>query len=126
MCWTIPFIGAIKLVHRSGYVSCAENGGSNWGCRARGTSLAMIITDAKNRIIYPSPRLATVTSGGWYTLPGYTSSSPELILTDFGNPKYLITNEKLRIWYGEDLKSGTESDNHGSTCMDIYAYFIFI
>ena len=125
MCWTIPFIGAIKLVHRSGYVSCAENGGSNWGCRARGTSLAMIITDAKNRIIYPSPRLATVTSGGWYTLPGYTSSSPELILTDFGNPKYLITNEKLRIWYGEDLKGYTESDNHGSTCMDIYAYFIF-
>ena len=86
----------------------------------------MIITDAKNRIIYPSPRLVTVDSGGRYSLPGYTSSSPKLILTDFGNPKYLITNEKLRIWYGEDLKGGTESDNHGSTCMDIYAYFIFI
>ena len=86
----------------------------------------MIITDAKDGIIYPSPRLVTVNSGGWYTLPGYTSSSPMLILTDFGNPKYLIRNEKLRIWYGEDLKGSTESDNHGSTCMDIYAYFIFI
>ena len=87
----------------------------------------MIITDAKNRTIYPSPRLVTVDSIGRYSLPGYTSSSPELILTDFGNPKYLITNEKLRIWYGEDLKYYVgEKDNHGSTCMDIYAYFIFI
>ena len=86
----------------------------------------MIVTDAKNRILYPSPRLVGIDSGGSYTLPGYTSSSPKLILTDFGNPKYLITNEKLRIWYGEDLKGSTEDDNHGSTCMDIYAYFIFI
>ena len=117
----------MKLVHRSGYVSCsaAASSGSNWGCSGSSTALAMIVTDARNRIIYPSPRLVTVNSGGWYTLPGYTSSSPELILTDFGNPKYLITNEKLRIWYGEDLKGYTESDNHGSTCMDIYAYFIF-
>ena len=121
------FIGAIKLVHRSGYVSCRfSTVGSNWGCRARGTSLAMVVTDAKNRTIYPSPRLVTVSSGGSYTLPGYTSSSPKLILTDFGNPKYIITNEKLRIWYGEDLKGSTESDNNGTTCMDIYAYFIFI
>ena len=86
----------------------------------------MIVTDAKNRIIYPSPRMVTVSSSGWYKLPGYTSSSPKLILTDFGNPKYLRTNEKLRIWYGEDLKNYTESDNHGSAWIEIYAYFIFI
>ena len=86
----------------------------------------MIITDAKNRIMYPSPRLVTVDSGGRYSLPGYTSSSPKLILTDFGNPKYLITNEKLKIWYGEDLKDYYQNDNDGFTCMDIYAYFIFI
>ena len=86
----------------------------------------MIVTDAKNRIIYPSPRMVTVSSSGWYKLPGYTSSSPKLILTDFGNPKYLRTNEKLRIWYGEDLKNYTESDNHGSAWIEIYAYFIII
>ena len=100
--------------------------GSNWGCDAGDSPLVTIVTDAKNEIIYPPPRLVTVDSRGWYTLPGYTSSSPTLILTDFGNPKHLITNEKLRIWYGEDLKGYTEHDNHGSTCMDIYAYLIFI
>lgn len=84
----------------------------------------MIVTDVYNRIIYPSRRLVAINAGGFYSLPGYTASSPKLIFTDFGYPKYLSANEKLRIWYGEDLKGYTEADNRGSTCMDIYAYFI--
>ena len=64
MCWTIPFIGAIKLVHRSGYVSGASSVSSNWGSDAGDTSLVTIVTDAKNEIISPPPRLVTVDSRG--------------------------------------------------------------
>ena len=62
---TSGFIGAIKLVYRSGYVSCRSSYGlSNWGCRVGDTPLAMIVTDAKNETISPPPRLVTVDSRG--------------------------------------------------------------
>ena len=62
---TSGFIGAIKLVYRSGYFSCrSSTAGSNWGSDAGDTSLVTIVTDAKNEIIYPPPRLVTVDSRG--------------------------------------------------------------
>ena len=82
----------------------------------------MFVTDAENKILYPSPRLVTLGTNGWYKLPGYKIFSPELVFADFGYPNYLKKDDKLRIWYGEDLHDKSESDNHGSTCMDIYAY----
>lgn len=117
------FIGGIKLVHTDGYIACGTYGrGSKWGCKRHESSIGMIITDNKRRVIYPSPRLIRLKPGGWYTLPGYTSSSQELVLVDFAHPKYLMRNETLQIWYGEDLYDYTELNNRGFTCMDVYAY----
>ena len=113
----------MKLVHKNGYIGCYAAARSNWGCVAGTPELNMIITDSKNQIMYPSPRLVKINRYSWYKLPGYTSLSPELVFTDLGYPKYFKTGDKLRIWYGEDLYGHTESDNHGFTCMDIYAYF---
>ena len=117
---TSHFIGAIKLVHRNGQVGCHGASKTNWGCHVHG--LNMLVTDPDNKILYPSPRLVTFLAGGWYKLPSYTPFSPELVFSDFGYPNYLKKGDKLRIWYAEDLHGHTESDNHGSTCMDIYAY----
>ena len=123
------FVGAVKLVHYWGYVGCHASARSNWGCEAGRTELLMIVTDSMNQILYPSPRLVTYGARGhkeWYTLPGYTSSSRELVFSDFGYPKYLKKGNKLRVWYGEDLYDYTESDNHGKTCMNIYVYSLTI
>ena len=83
----------------------------------------MILTDSEDRVIYPAPRVKRGV-GGWYELPGYTVKSPELVLSDFGNPYYLKKGEKLKVWYGGDLFDYYESDNHGSTCMEVYVYFL--
>ena len=118
---TPGFMLAMKLVHKSGYVSCAIDGRrSNWGCAAASTDIRMVVTDDKNQVIYPSPQL--VANVHKYTVPGFTSSSPELVLSNFAYPTYLSTGSKLRVWYSEDLMDTSEFDNHGKTCMDIYAY----
>ena len=123
------FIGAVKLVHYAGYVGCHGAARSKWGCDAGTRDLIMIITDSMNRILYPSPRLVTFGVQGHkgrYTLPGYTPSSPELVFSDFGYPKYLKKGEKLRVWYAEDLYDFTESNKHGSTCMNLSVYSLTI
>ena len=117
---TSRFVGAIKLVRRNGHIGCHGGSWTYWGCHVHG--LNMLVTDPDNKILYPSPRLVTFRTGGWYKLPGYTPFSPELVFSDFGYPKYLKKGDKLRIWYAEDLYGYTEGDNHGSTCMYIYAY----
>ncbi|XP_028402253.1 uncharacterized protein LOC114525227 [Dendronephthya gigantea] len=114
------FVGAVKLVHTSGYVSnSAAKKGSYWGGNTV-TALAMLITDDLNRIVYPSTRVTTVSSNGWYKLPRYTGVSPNLVFSDTGAPQYFEKGNKIRIWYGEDWSGFTESDNHGKACMRVY------
>ena len=118
------FIGAVKLVHRSGYVGCYASAHSNWGCAPWRTDIFTVVTDVKNQVMYPAPRISPLQGSGWYKLPGFTSSSPELVLSDFGHPTYLTHGTKLRIWYAEDLLGKTESDNHGRTCYQVYVYIM--
>ena len=83
----------------------------------------MIVTDARNEMIYPAEHLVKIGRDGWYTMPGFTSTSPELVFTNFAFPRYLRNGETMRIWYGEDFHGGrTEDGNYGVTCMDVYAY----
>ena len=83
--------------------------------------LVLFISDTRNKVIYPSPSLISLHTGGWYDLPGYSKNSPEIVFSDQGF-RYLSNGQKIRIWYGEDLFGWTESDNHGFTCMDVYVY----
>ena len=32
----------------------------------------------------------------------------------------IFSGEELRVWFGEDLVGYTESDNHGTSCADVY------
>ncbi|XP_028405430.1 uncharacterized protein LOC114527909 [Dendronephthya gigantea] len=118
------FVNAVKLVHTSGYVSnrMSTKKGSLWGDPQRSKSLGILITDDLNRILYPSPRLTTISNYGWYTLPRYTGLSPNLVFSDSGAPQYFEKGNKLRIWYGEDWSGYTEIDNHGNSCMKVFLH----
>ncbi len=81
----------------------------------------MLISDTRNKRIYPSSTLVSLRRGGWYDLPGYGLYSPELVFSDPGSPRvcYLYKGQKIRIWYGEDLYKTGQDNNHGYTSMDV-------
>ena len=62
--------------------------------------------------------------GGWYNLSGYTSSSSALVFCAAKKPHCIHANTQLRLWYGEDLRGYTESDNGGKTCADVYGLLV--
>ena len=99
---------------------------SNWGCdKSVHSTLNIFLTDWKNHIIFPKERDVKFSQAGkWYGLPGFDEISPELVLSDFANPFYLHFNQRMRIWYGEDLFDVSELDNHGKVCMDVYGYLV--
>ena len=114
------FVRSFKLVHLSGKVSCLktrENSYSYWGCW-RNPYLAAILTDHSNNILAPDASI--VQGNGRYNLPGYSSSSSELVFEKSGKPHVIFANNELRLWYGEDLRGHTEGDNDGKTCADVY------
>ena len=114
------FVRSFKLVHRSGKVSCLKtraNSYSYWGCW-RNPKLAAILTDQNNNILAPDASI--VQGNGRYNLPGYSSSSSELVFEKSGKPHVIFANNELRLWYGEDLRGHTEEDNDGETCADVY------
>ena len=41
----------------------------------------------------------------------------------FRNPLSLSQGQKLQIWYGQDFADCGESDNSGTTCVDVYAWY---
>lgn len=110
------FVSQFMLVHRSGTVTCNKSSYSYWGCNPNHTSMAAVLTDDQNRILAP----ATVNRYGWYNLAGYTSSSSAVVFCSPKKPHCVFSNSELRLWYGEDLKGHTESDNTGKTCADVY------
>ena len=57
---------------------------------------------------------------GWYQLEGYTSSSSILVFHVPKKPHYIYAASELRLWYEEDFKNFTESDNGGKACADVY------
>ena len=119
-------IGGMMLSHTQGEVGCHSAAKSFWECAADDVKVNMHVTDLKNQPIYPSARFVHKETGGWYSFPGYTSSSPHLVFTDVGYPKYFKNGDLIRIWYGEVLFNFTEGDNHGYTCMNVFAYVLTI
>ncbi len=109
-------VTSVMLVHRSGWVRCAPSSvtQSNWGCS--GDKINVHLTDQNNGRLVPA---ASVPKDDYdfYTMPGYTSKSPVLVFSqDFS----FYRNQKLRLWYGEDLINNGEGDNSGKSCADVY------
>ena len=121
---------SLKLVHRSGYVSCVGSGKlpyakSNWFCSKTNpvdkACIGVMITDQWNTRIFPKD-VGSI-SKDFYLLPGYHCMSPSVAFVDFSTPMYATLGLELRVWYGEDLHDSSEVDNSGTACVDVYAKF---
>ena len=127
-------LAAVKLVHLYGYVSCDTAGPTSywsyWGCgdnhwNGINTQVNVVITDSNNQILLPPSQFLNtkIPSIKWYTVPGYNSLSPELVLPFFTSPKWVHPNQELRLWYGENLVKQS-AGNGGKVCADVYALFV--
>ena len=113
------FVSSFMFVHRSGTVSCSKSHRINysyWGCRANTANMNVVLTNHQNKLLAP----ASTNSGGWYKLTGYTSSSSAVVFCAPKKPHCIFANTELRLWYGEDLRGSSESDNGGRACADVY------
>ena len=123
----------IKLVRKSGSIKCNPSyPASYWGCTNvpfYGKNVLMtIITNAKKEAILP-PAGKLKRNGGcnnanyFYSLNGITHTSPELVFGNLTNKVSLSRNQELQIWYGQDWMDCSESDNNGTTCVDVYVWY---
>ena len=103
---------------------------SYWGCTHHGGTTNynnVVITNAHNHIIL-QPNQLTVTGslapGKWYYNVGYSSLSPELVLSVFSHPLDVSSGQEFRVWYGEDLVNFYDHDNDGKVCSDVYALYV--
>lgn len=118
----------LKLVHLYGYVTCDTRQityWSYWGCGVyySGDKINVVITTAANHVLLPPSQIIVHQGAKWSRVPGYTSVSPELVLSFF-NPYSVQSGQELRLWYGEDLVNVSEGDNGGTACIDIYAIYV--
>ena len=125
-------LAAIKLVWRYGYVSCDLGGvttfWSFWGCgdyrlNSINSRIYVVITNSSNHILLPPNQFIGDINSQWYTIPGYNSLSPELVLSVFLNPISVPSNQVLRLWYVEDLAKQHVRDNGGRVCADVYSIY---
>jgi len=121
--FTMPYYGkisAFKLVHLRGSVSCraVDNRFSYWRCDV-GEFLNTFLTNSTNAVVFP--QISGINS---YTLPGIWSNSTELTFKNLTVPLSVSKGQEFRVWYGEDLKDESETDNGGRACMDIYALYV--
>ena len=110
-------ITAVKLVHLNGKVSCGKSW-AKWACNPGVEKLRTFITDASNTTILPRAKNRS------YKIPGYNSSSSEIIITDFPNPLYLSSGQDLRLWFGDDLFDHHEDNNKGTVCTNVFVRYL--
>ena len=125
-------VRTMKLVRRKGTIWCnTKLDPSYWGCRhsnyAKTTSLTIITNSKREAIIPPHEELQA--SNGCnkpycYLLEGFAHNSPELRFRSLSSPLSLLRYQELQIWFGQDFVDCSEDNNGGSTCVDVYAWYI--
>ncbi len=117
----------MKLVHKSGSLKCnIYTPASYWGCTNvhsfGNNALLTIITNTKGDAVLPSA--GDLKANYFYHLNGITHTSPELVFSDQPNKVLVSRSQELQIWYGQDLIDHSEENNSGTTCVDVYAWYI--
>ena len=123
----------MKLVRKSGSIKCnPSHPASYWGCTNLlfygNNDLLTIITNAtREAILPPAGKLKgngdCNNANFFYSLNGITHTSPELVFGNLTNKVSLSRNQELQIWYGQDWMDCSESDNNGTTCVDVYVWY---
>lgn len=128
-------VKAMKLVHRNGSgIKCHPNyPPTYWSCSntdayANNTFMT-IITNASGEALLPSVESLYAKHGCnkgayFYTLDEVDQGSRELILRNLSRPLNLLKNQQLQIWYGQDWIGCSEDNNSGSSCVDIFAWYV--
>ncbi|KAL9975389.1 hypothetical protein ACROYT_G012545 [Oculina patagonica] len=118
---TNGILSTLKLVYISGFVTCNNVTwpyGSHWACK-KGPNIATIVTNMNDQVIFPQNYKNVE-----YLLPGYHANSSELVFNLLSPPLRVAAGDEYRVWYHEDFKNGTELDNDGHTCIDVYALYM--
>lgn len=121
----------IKLVHLYGYVACAGTAPkfwSHWGCGYYNQDgvedwSVVSVTTAANTVLLP-PKEINRGSFHWALIPGYSSRSPEFVMSIYDSPIVVTAGQELRLWYSEDLYDDATGDNYGRVCADVYGHFM--
>ena len=126
-------VKSVKLVHRSGSIKCHPKYPSTfWSCGNinyyPNNTFMTIITNAKGEALLPS--VENIKAHGcddkehFYVLDGVNQGSPELILGNLSRPLSLLKDQQLQIWYGQDWVDCSENNNNGTSCVDIFAWYV--
>ena len=116
---------AFKLEHISGELKCNDYSSSYWGMHswAPEKAISTLITDTNKNIVAPKTDY-TPADYQTFTIPGYSHKSPELVMEVPGTLGYEVTEgDVFWIWYGEDFFDGTEPNNSGEHCINVYVKF---
>jgi len=126
----------MKVVRKSGSIHCNKvTSDSYWGCTyspSNGDNALMtIITDANGGALLPPIQHMKALHGHgectkkhFYTLEGTGHKLPELVFRNLSSPLSLTRNQEVQIWYGQDWSGCSESNNSGTTCVDVYAWYL--
>ena len=128
-------VKAMKLVHRSGSVKCnPAYDASYWSCTYpayKDNTFMTIITNANEIALLPTEKDLKMFNSGeckhkkhFYVLEGIKQGSTELVLSSHSSPLHLLKNQELQIWYGQDRANCLELRNSGTTCVDVFAWYI--
>ena len=124
-------VNTMKLVHKNGSIRCNPTyGDSYWTCTHSKylNKLMTMITNARKEVILPPTKdleqFPRCQNSSFYSLGGIGVKSPQLVFRNLSVPLFLSRGQELQIWYGEDLVNCWEEDNTGTTCVDVYAWYI--
>ncbi|XP_044184017.1 uncharacterized protein LOC122964492 [Acropora millepora] len=125
-------VKAMKLVHRNGSITChPDHPPTFWSCSNvnyyPSNTFMTIITNANREALLPSSENLKAKCDGkkeFYILDGVNQGTPELILDNLSRPLSLLKDQQLQIWYGQDWIDCSEFNNNGTSCVDIFAWYV--
>ena len=126
-------VKAMKLVHRNGSITCHPDYPSTfWSCSnvnyyPSNTFMTIITNANREALLPPSENLKVRCSREkeFYILDGVNQGSPELILGNLSRQLSLLKDQQLQIWYGQDWTDCSEDNNNGTSCVDIFAWYVW-
>jgi len=100
--------------------------GTNYPPIANNENLEVYVVNTARKIVYPTSdmKIYPDSSTYHYRLPGQRNMDPELTLSDFSPPLSVTAGQELRLFFAQDFKNALETDNVGTSCTHVYAYYV--